>query len=130
MNVGEALAAARAAQARERPETRRQRSQKFYASQSWRRLRFRILAENAERNGGAPKCELCGAGRRDGEALHVDHVTPLSIDWSRRLDPTNLQVLCASCNMGKVNKSTVDFRPAAEPEPSPESSAPSPSAAE
>jgi 5-methylcytosine-specific restriction endonuclease McrA len=50
----------------------------------------------------APWCKLCG--RRPPEvALHVDHIIPLTVDWSRRMDPNNLQVLCADCNIGKSN---------------------------
>lgn len=50
----------------------------------------------------APWCKLCG--RRPPEVvLHVDHIIPLTVDWSRRMDPNNLQVLCADCNIGKSN---------------------------
>jgi 5-methylcytosine-specific restriction endonuclease McrA len=88
------------------------RAKKFRASFAWRRLRYRILSENAKHNGGAARCELCGRSRADGVILHVDHIVPLSKDWSRRLDPSNMQVLCADDNGGKSNRDDFDFRPA------------------
>jgi len=50
----------------------------------------------------APWCKLCGM-RPPEVVLHVDHIVPLTVDWSRRMDPNNLQVLCADCNVGKSN---------------------------
>lgn len=67
----------------------------FYRSAEWKQARYSALAASDG------KCQLCGASKHDGVKLQVDHKTPLSMDYSRRLDPTNLQVLCASCNWGK-----------------------------
>jgi 5-methylcytosine-specific restriction endonuclease McrA len=94
------------------PETYGEKAKRFYASWPWRKLRFKILAENAQRHGGTPVCELCAAPRGDGVVLHVDHIVALSRDWEKRLDPTNLQVLCGACNQGKTNGPARDFRPA------------------
>ena len=60
--VAEALAAIvdKAARRRNRPVKHRDRAQRFYRSFAWRRLRYVVLAENAERNGGIARCELCG----------------------------------------------------------------------
>lgn len=52
----------------------------------WRRLRAAQLAAH-------PFCRRCGAPARD-----VDHVAPLRQAPERRLDPANLQSLCASCH--------------------------------
>jgi len=116
VSVAESAAAAAAARERQPPpETHHTRAKRFYKSRAWRALRYRVLAENARRNGGVARCELCGRSRRDGAVLHGDHVVPLSKDWGRRLDPTNVQVFCESCNLGKSNRDTTDFRPATEP---------------
>jgi 5-methylcytosine-specific restriction endonuclease McrA len=104
--ASEALAAeraereARAASAK----ARRGRSQRFYASFAWKRLRYKVLAEQGGR------CQACGATARDGVVMNVDHIEPLSKCWERRLDKTNLQVLCGPCNHGKLNYEARDWR--------------------
>ena len=50
----------------------------------------------------SPWCKLCGM-RPPSVVLNVDHIVPLTVDWSRRMDPNNLQVLCEDCNQGKSN---------------------------
>lgn len=79
-------------------------SKDFYKSLSWKKIRYEVLKES---NG---KCYLCGRSAKDGVILHVDHIIPLSIDWGKRLDKNNLQVLCNDCNLGKMNKDTSDWR--------------------
>lgn len=106
-----AAAIERARVEREKREATRAGKRNFYASAAWRQLRYRVLADNARRNGGVARCELCGATAAPGAPLNVDHITPLSRDWSRRLDATNLQVLCGPCNHGKLNRDSTDFRP-------------------
>jgi 5-methylcytosine-specific restriction endonuclease McrA len=73
------------------------RSAPFYQSGAWRKLRFAVLAER----GGA--CQLCGAKGSDGARLHVDHIKPRSKFPDLCLDPTNMQVLCEDCNLGKAD---------------------------
>jgi hypothetical protein len=85
---------------------------KFYASVGWKRLRYKALAANAARNGGVACCELCGTTAAPGAPLNGDHIEPLSKAWDRRLDPTNVQVLCGACNHGKLNRDAIDWRPA------------------
>lgn len=48
------------------------------------------------------KCVLCGASAKDGVALHVDHIIPVS--KGGRSVRSNLRTLCERCNMGKSNK--------------------------
>jgi hypothetical protein len=84
----------------------------FRSSIGWRRVRFAALAANAARNGGTAKCELCGAtAQSSGAPLHADHVEAVSRNWSRRLDPTNIQIMCCDCNTGKLDGPAADFRP-------------------
>jgi 5-methylcytosine-specific restriction endonuclease McrA len=67
----------------------------FYASEEWKRARYAALLKSDG------SCECCGASKRDGIRLNVDHKEPLSKRWDLRLEPRNHQVLCASCNWGK-----------------------------
>lgn len=77
----------------------------FYNSLQWKCLRYEILKESRGH------CCICGRDARHGAVLHVDHIIPLSKDWSLRLDKNNLQVLCEDCNIGKLNKDAIDWRP-------------------
>ena len=73
----------------------------FYRSRKWRELRYDILRER-----GAV-CELCGSAEAP---LHVDHIRPRSRYPHLALDPRNMQVLCADCNIGKGVRHEDDFR--------------------
>jgi hypothetical protein len=44
-------------------------------------------------------CQACGAKASADNPLHVDHITPRKHGGTN--DPSNLQVLCATCNLGK-----------------------------
>lgn len=76
----------------------------FYKSFEWRRARYQALMANDGR------CECCGMSRGDGVKLHVDHIKSLRNHWERRVDPSNLQVLCELCNHGKGNWDATDWR--------------------
>jgi 5-methylcytosine-specific restriction endonuclease McrA len=67
----------------------------FFLSPEWRELRIKIL----ERDNYT--CQICG--QEGGSSMHIDHIEPISRNWERRLDPSNLQVLCPSCNIAKSN---------------------------
>jgi len=58
-------------------------------------LRTKILRRDGFR------CRMCGASPADGITLHIDHITPVSLDG--RTVPENLQTLCQACNLGKSN---------------------------
>lgn len=78
---------------------------KFYASRAWHALRYKIL----KKYGG--RCQACGATAADGEKMVVDHIHSLFNHWDRRLDETNLQCLCNSCNLfGKGRHDETDWR--------------------
>ncbi len=55
------------------------------------------------------KCVLCGAAPEiDSEVrLHVDHIVPRSKGGSNEM--SNLQALCAECNLGKSNRDDTAF---------------------
>lgn len=80
------------------------KTKEFYSSDEWRRLRYIVLREQEGR------CQCCGRSAKDGVVLHVDHIIPLSKDWSKRLEKDNLQVLCEDCNLGKSNTDSIDWR--------------------
>lgn len=68
-------------------------------------LRYRVLERDR-------RCLNCGATAETAK-LHVDHKTPFSLGG--RTIESNLQTLCADCNLGKGNRSSTDLqRPVAE----------------
>lgn len=78
----------------------RRRFHKFYDTREWLDARYDAL----KRSTG--KCELCGREDR----LHVDHIKPRSKYPELELEPSNLQVLCDMCNLGKSNRDESDWR--------------------
>lgn len=76
----------------------------FYNSPEWRAVRYAALKLY-----GA-MCQCCGATRKDGKIMHVDHIKPRSTHPHLELEITNLQVLCEDCNLGKSNRDSTDWR--------------------
>lgn len=69
---------------------------KFYQSTAWKKKRAEILKRD---NYTCKQClsELEAGHQPSGTLnsnLHVDHVMPIREDYSKRLDSSNLQVLC------------------------------------
>lgn len=79
-------------------------SDAFLSSFAWRQLRMKALMHY-----GA-KCMCCGATPATGEVMNVDHIKPRKLWPSLALDLNNLQILCGTCNHGKGNWSTKDWR--------------------
>jgi len=75
--------------------------QKFYKSEEWKVLRDDFILKH-----DTGKCINCGViwGTMDESKINVDHIHPIKFNWERRLDPTNLQLLCEACNRYKGNK--------------------------
>jgi len=73
----------------------------FYDSNEWRQLRYRALKQYGR------KCACCGS---DAGPFHVDHIKPRSLFPLLALDIKNLQVLCKSCNLGKGNTDSIQWR--------------------
>lgn len=69
---------------------------KFYQSTAWKKKRIDILKRDGH------TCRQCLAELEAGHQpsgtlnsnLHVDHIMPIRVDYSKRLDSSNLQVLC------------------------------------
>jgi hypothetical protein len=88
------------------PDGRRLSSQDFYDTREWKTLRYAAI----ELYSG--KCMACGANPRysDNVVLHVDHVKSRSEHPKLELSISNLQILCADCNLGKSNIYPTDWR--------------------
>jgi hypothetical protein len=60
-------------------------------------LRYRVLSRDNN------TCQSCGATpQTHGVSLHVDHIVPVSMGGKTVM--SNLQTLCAHCNLGKSNR--------------------------
>lgn len=73
-------------------------------STRWKAVRYGAL----KAAGG--KCQCCGNSAKDGAALHVDHIKPVSKCPELAYELDNLQVLCADCNIGKLDRDETDWR--------------------
>lgn len=82
---------------RKKGDRRKRKPHPFYDSDRWLRLRYDIL----KRDGA--QCRACGASPPD-VVLHVDHIVPRSKNPALQWEPSNLQVLCQYCNLGKSNR--------------------------
>ena len=85
---------------RKRPRKRTRRRNREHPLKNdrlWHQLSAKWLADN-------PWCEACKrrtpirGGPRWWPATEVDHIVPVTIDFSRRYDHDNVQSLCASCH--------------------------------
>lgn len=76
----------------------------FLSSRAWKEKRYQALTQYGN------KCMACGVKPEDGAVLHVDHIIPRSSRPDLSLELSNLQILCADCNWGKLNKDKTDWR--------------------
>jgi 5-methylcytosine-specific restriction endonuclease McrA len=80
------------------------RSDDFYDSPSWLKVRYhRLLMSRG-------CCECCGHRGNPDNPLHVDHIKPRSKYPEIALTVSNLQVLCHDCNIGKGDWDETDWR--------------------
>lgn len=96
---------ARVALSGKEPKLKCKTKKDFYNSRAWKILRYQAL----EKHGN--NCQCCGVKAGDGVVLHVDHIKPKSTHPELALDLDNLQILCADCNLGKINQFDTDWRP-------------------
>jgi 5-methylcytosine-specific restriction endonuclease McrA len=86
----------------------------FYKSWDWRTLRMKVIKKYGRR------CMCCGSTPGDLDTsgapvrIVVDHIKPLAKFWQLRLVPSNLQIMCDECNMGKGAWDETDHRTDAE----------------
>lgn len=73
----------------------------------WRQLRQSVIG-NAVARGAL--CPICGRPLTLSYrfphplSLAVDHIVPVSVDWSRRYDPRNLRCTHLTCNAARGNR--------------------------
>jgi 5-methylcytosine-specific restriction enzyme A len=75
---------------------RNQQAKVFYHSREWERLRQAALARDHY------LCQHCLRDNRITRAVIVDHIVPISVDWSKRLSLDNTQSLCHPCHNRKT----------------------------
>lgn len=68
--------------------------QRFYRSTEWKKLSHRWLMMH-------PLCVSCEARGIYRKGDLVDHIVELRDDWTKRLDPDNLETMCISCHNKK-----------------------------
>jgi 5-methylcytosine-specific restriction endonuclease McrA len=78
---------------------------RFYKSRAWRATRYAFLKTQPR----PLRCRCCGA-TAEFARLVTDHIIAIKVDWSRRLDPTNFQILCNDCNLAKASSDATDWR--------------------
>ncbi len=71
--------------------------QQFYRSTAWKKLSHHWLMTH-------PLCVSCEAQGIYRKGDLVDHIVELRDDWTKRLDPDNLQTLCYACHNRKTWK--------------------------
>jgi 5-methylcytosine-specific restriction endonuclease McrA len=104
--VAEAIAAVEAAErARAARAERSDKFKKFYSSRAWRTARYQFLKTQLR----PLRCKCCGADSTQTRIV-CDHVISVKRDWSRRLDPSNFQLLCTDCNLAKASRDQTDWR--------------------
>ena len=90
---------------KKKKKVKRSKSKGFYSSSDWLQLRYRVLKTYQA------KCMCCGRSPwKHGIVVHVDHIKPRSKYPELELEFNNMQVLCASCNIGKSNIDNTDWR--------------------
>lgn len=72
------------------------RATRFYNSSAWKSVRDKVMRDA----GGL--CRSCQEHDMTVDADVVDHIIPIEVDWSKRLDKSNLQPLCHSCHAKKT----------------------------
>jgi len=80
------------------------KSKNFYNSKSWKVMRSSALIRDNF------LCMECLKNKNIREATCVDHIVPIKIDWTLRLDIDNLRSLCDKCHRIKTQQDKVKYR--------------------
>lgn len=64
----------------------------FYHSKEWQVVRRQVLDRDHY------LCQVCKRAGRITPASTVHHITPVRVDYSKRLDPANLETICPACH--------------------------------
>lgn len=71
---------------------------KFYHSLEWQAVRQQVLDRDHY------LCQVCKRAGRITPATTVHHIVPVRADYSRRLDPSNLETICKACHNAEHNE--------------------------
>ncbi|WP_321999283.1 HNH endonuclease [Bacillus pumilus] len=82
---------------------RNKKSKQFYNSTKWKSVRDR---RKRDKNN---LCEFCLENKKLKVADVCDHIVPIMIDWSKRLDYDNLQMLCHECHNKKTREDELRY---------------------
>ena len=74
--------------------------QQFYKTVEWKELRDDFISKYD--TGQCANCSVKWNTMVESK-LNVDHIQPVKFYWGKRLDPSNLQLLCELCNRYKGN---------------------------
>ena len=85
-----------------RPPESARRSEKSQSYRRWYSLRIWTDELRPQQLAHEPFCRDCARRGLRVYATDVDHVVPHDGDWSKFVDPTNLQSLCHSCHGRKT----------------------------
>lgn len=77
---------------------RNKKHDRFYHSAAWKKA-IEIIKI---RDKGL--CQRCLNDKRLVVGTVVDHIIPLSVEWNKRLDENNLQLLCVGCHNKKTKE--------------------------
>ncbi|WP_242316651.1 HNH endonuclease [Bacillus cereus group sp. BfR-BA-01489] len=83
---------------------RNKSSRSFYNSRLWKDMRELMY----RRDHGL--CVQCRSKDIIKIGDVVDHIIPIRVDWSKRLEPTNLQTLCHACHNKKTKEDEKKYR--------------------
>lgn len=81
------------------------KSREFLETYEWRALRMKAIMHHGAR------CQCCGVTPDHGAVINVDHIRPRRTHPWLALVFENLQILCHTCNHGKGNWDSTDWRP-------------------
>lgn len=70
----------------------------FYHSPEWQAVRRQVLDRDHY------LCQVCKRAGRVTPATTVHHITPVRVDYSKRLDPANLETICKACHNAEHNE--------------------------
>lgn len=74
----------------------------FYKSKAWKAVRLQVLKRDSF------LCQKCKRAGRVTPASTVHHIISIRVDYSKRLDPKNLEVICAACHNAEHNERAFD----------------------
>lgn len=72
----------------------------FYHSKEWQAVRQHVLQRDNY------LCQVCKRAGRITPATTVHHIKAVRVDYSKRLDPNNLETICKACHNAEHNERT------------------------